>query len=91
MKNVVFTGEFFWGGSFFFGIRLGRKPKAGRWGFFLFRFKTCIGIGWEKKRTVPGIERGGDGCVEIRLEGPMYVYSFTEHMWKGGGVVGPWV
>lgn len=56
MKNVVFTGEFFGVGSFFFGIRLGRTPKEGRWGFFLFRFKTCIGIGWG---TVPGIERGG--------------------------------
>lgn len=59
MKNVVFTGEFFGVGSFFFGIRLGRTPKEGRWGFFLFRFTTCIGIGWGKKRTVPGIERGG--------------------------------
>lgn len=36
----------------------------------------------------PGDWEGGDGCVEIRLAGPMYVYCFTEKMvciWVWGG------
>lgn len=41
-----------------------------------------------KKEDSPGDWEGGDGCVEIRLVGPMYVYSFTEKMYMG---VGPWV